>query len=104
MLKDIKYASRNQVFIGVRADLRQIASHSWGHANMSSLNETELVKQVHYLEMAFRNILGFFPTYFRPPYDDCRSATCQSVLKRMGYHISKFERCSGLDWVTDVTL
>ena len=58
---------------------------------MSSLNETEMINQVQYLEMAIRNILGFFPTYFRPPYDDCQSG-CQNVLKRMGYHISK---CKG---------
>jgi hypothetical protein len=55
---------------------------------MSSLNETEVVHQVEYLEMALRNILGFIPTYFRPPYEDCRNA-CQTVLNRMGYHISK---------------
>jgi peptidoglycan/xylan/chitin deacetylase (PgdA/CDA1 family) len=67
--------------------LSRIAAHSWGHANMSSLNETEI--QVQYLEMAFRNILGFFPTYFRPPYDGCRSETCQKALKGIRYHIGK---------------
>lgn len=35
--------------------------------------------------MAFRNILGYFPTYFRPPYSECNEM-CQSVLKRYGYH------------------
>lgn len=49
-----------------------------------------MVNQVHYLEMALRNILGFFPTYFRPPYDDCQT-NCQTVLKDMGYHISTCE-------------
>lgn len=56
---------------------------------MSALNETEKVNQVHYLEMALRNVLGFFPTYMRPPYTACDDA-CQVVLKRMGYHISKY--------------
>lgn len=35
--------------------------------------------------MAFRNILGFFPTYMRPPYVDCDNA-CFSRLKTLGYH------------------
>ena len=56
---------------------------------MSALNETERVNQVHYLEMALRNVLGFFPTYMRPPYTACDDA-CQVVVKRMGYHISKY--------------
>jgi hypothetical protein len=58
---------------------------------MSSLNETELVNSVHYLEMALRNILGFIPTYYRPPYDDC-TGNCPGFLKKMGYHISKCKR------------
>lgn len=53
-----------------------------------------MVNQVHYLEMAIRNILGFIPTYFRPPYDDCQTEICQTVLKRMGYHIGK---CKAID-------
>jgi peptidoglycan/xylan/chitin deacetylase (PgdA/CDA1 family) len=79
----------DQVIIAIAPDIAlQIAGHSWGHMNLTSLNETQLVNQVQYLEMALRNILGFIPTYFRPPYDDCQGL-CPTVLKRMGYHISK---------------
>jgi len=84
----------------MHADGHQIAAHSWGHANLSSLNETEMVHQVEYLEMALRNILGFIPTYFRPPYDDCSSTICQSVLKRMGYHIT-YQNVVDNDWQND---
>jgi hypothetical protein len=39
-------------------------------------------------EMAFRNILGFFPTYMRPPYVSCtRASGCVDDLNSLGYHI-----------------
>ncbi|PVH91956.1 carbohydrate esterase family 4 protein [Periconia macrospinosa] len=87
---DIEETGWPAILRRMHAEGHQIAGHSWGHQNMSSLNETEMVNQVHYLEMAIRNVMGFIPTYFRPPFDDCTSDTCKNVLKRMGYHISKF--------------
>ncbi|KAI6264705.1 hypothetical protein MCOR27_011648, partial [Pyricularia oryzae] len=41
-------------------------------------------------EMAFRNILGYFPTYMRPPFSEC-DAACESQLKKLGYHITYFD-------------
>lgn len=40
--------------------------------------------------MAMRNIVGFFPTYMRPPYSSCNAA-CEATLKNLGYHISFFD-------------
>lgn len=37
-----------------------------------------------------RNIVGFFPTYMRPPYSSCNPA-CEATLKDLGYHISFFD-------------
>lgn len=37
-----------------------------------------------------RNIVGFFPTYMRPPYSSCNAA-CEATLKDLGYHISFFD-------------
>jgi peptidoglycan/xylan/chitin deacetylase (PgdA/CDA1 family) len=68
-------------------DGHQIAAHTWTHQNLTLLNSTEMLNQVQYLEMAFRNILGFFPTYMRPPYTECQ-ADCQKLLKKMGYHVT----------------
>jgi peptidoglycan/xylan/chitin deacetylase (PgdA/CDA1 family) len=65
----------------------QIAAHTWTHQNLSSLNEGDMENQVVYVEMALRNILGFFPTYMRPPYSECSDA-CQALMKKMGYHIT----------------
>lgn len=49
------------------AEGHQIASHTWSHQNLSSLasDETMFQNQMIYNEMAFNNILGYFPTYMR---------------------------------------
>ena len=63
----------------------QVASHSWTHQDFVGLSQTDFNHQVYYNEMAFRNILGYFPTYLRPPYVDCDSQ-CFSRLATVGYH------------------
>ena len=40
--------------------------------------------------MAFRNILGFFPTYMRPPYVDCDDE-CFTRLEDVGYHVIYYD-------------
>jgi peptidoglycan/xylan/chitin deacetylase (PgdA/CDA1 family) len=73
----------------MHADGHQIASHTWTHQNLTEMSEEHMINQMHYNEMAFRNILGFFPTYMRPPYSECNS-TCQAIMKKMGYHITLY--------------
>ncbi|KAH7085739.1 glycoside hydrolase/deacetylase [Paraphoma chrysanthemicola] len=97
---DIEETGWPSVIRRMHADGHQIAGHSWGHFNMSSLNETEVTNQIVYLEMALRNILGFIPTYFRPPYDDCTTDVCKSVLKKLGYHIT-YQNVVNNDWQND---
>lgn len=67
----------------------QIASHTWSHQDLSLLDLDGMKKQIHYNEMALRNILGFFPQYMRPPYSNCNTA-CQDFLAATGYHIVYF--------------
>lgn len=62
-----------------------MASHSWSHQNLMTLDTTHFYNQIYYNEMALRNILGFIPTYFRPPYVDCDSG-CHAKLGALGYH------------------
>jgi len=64
----------------------QIASHTWTHQNLTNMTVEQRQNQMYYNEMAFRNILGFIPTYMRPPYSECDNAT-QDMLSDMGYHI-----------------
>ncbi|KAH8683189.1 hypothetical protein BGZ60DRAFT_524529 [Tricladium varicosporioides] len=68
----------------------QIASHTWSHQNLTSLDPTTFKNQMIYNEMAFRNILGYFPTYMRPPYSEC-NATCGNLLATLGYHVTYFD-------------
>ena len=67
----------------------QIASHTWSHADLSTLTEAARRGEMIKLEMALRNILGFFPTYMRPPYSSCNAA-CVATMGDLGYHITYF--------------
>jgi hypothetical protein len=68
----------------------QIASHTWSHQDLLNLSQADFNHQIYYNEMAFRNILGFFPTYFRPPYVDCDS-NCFARLTSVGYHVIYYD-------------
>jgi peptidoglycan/xylan/chitin deacetylase (PgdA/CDA1 family) len=72
------------------SDGHQIASHTWGHQNLSSMTSVQRKNQMYYNEMAFNNILGLFPTYMRPPYSSCTSA-CEADMAALGYHIVYFD-------------
>jgi peptidoglycan/xylan/chitin deacetylase (PgdA/CDA1 family) len=39
----------------------QIASHTWGHQDLSAVDSKTRQNQIIYNEMAFRNILGVIP-------------------------------------------
>jgi peptidoglycan/xylan/chitin deacetylase (PgdA/CDA1 family) len=69
------------------AEGHQLASHTWSHLYMSSLTSIERKQEMWRNEMALRNILGFFPTYLRPPYIDCTAASgCIADIGELGYH------------------
>jgi peptidoglycan/xylan/chitin deacetylase (PgdA/CDA1 family) len=72
------------------SDGHQIASHTWSHQDLSALTTQQRQHQMYANEMALRNILGFFPTYMRPPYSSCTEA-CQADMARMGYHVTYFD-------------
>lgn len=37
-----------------------------------------------------RNIVGFFPTYMRPPFSSCDPA-CMATMAALGYHVTFFD-------------
>jgi peptidoglycan/xylan/chitin deacetylase (PgdA/CDA1 family) len=78
------------------AEGHQIASHTWSHANLSSATSHRLEEEMIKPEMALRNILGFFPTYMRPPYVECNTA-CLALMERLGYHVIYFDM-NTRDW------
>ncbi|KAK7535987.1 chitin binding protein [Phyllosticta citribraziliensis] len=70
----------------------QIASHTWSHQNLSQITSAQRKDQMYKNEMALRNILGFFPTYMRPPYSACDQASgCWRDMKTLGYHVTYFD-------------
>ncbi|KAK3996115.1 hypothetical protein QBC44DRAFT_232672 [Cladorrhinum sp. PSN332] len=73
----------------MHAEGHQIASHTWSHENASQLTNTQFTNQMVWNEIALNSILGFFPTYMRPPYSICPSS-CQTVLSNLGYHTIYF--------------
>ncbi|KAJ2904125.1 putative chitin binding protein [Zalerion maritima] len=64
----------------------QVASHTWTHPQLSSLDEATRRREMIYNEIALNDILGYMPTYMRPPYADCGSA-CAATMSDLGYHI-----------------
>lgn len=74
------------------AEGHQIASHTWTHLDLDKITPVERRNQMWKLEMAIRNIVGFFPTYMRPPYSSCGPASgCEKDMADLGYHISYFD-------------
>ncbi|KAJ2980481.1 hypothetical protein NUW58_g6933 [Xylaria curta] len=73
------------------AEGHQIASHTWSHENYSQLTTAQFQTQMYWNEIALNDILGYFPTYMRPPYSICPSNTCGSQLANLGYHVIYFD-------------
>lgn len=72
----------------MHAEGHQIASHTWSHQDLSVITHAQRMDQIIKNEMAFRNILGFFPTYLRPPYVSCTpSSGCIADMAALGYHL-----------------
>ncbi|KAK0617707.1 hypothetical protein B0T14DRAFT_569190 [Immersiella caudata] len=74
----------------MHAEGHQIGSHSWSHANFTALSPQGRREELLKLESVFASVLGFIPTYFRPPYTSYDDAT-NKELKVMGYHNVNFD-------------
>ncbi|KAG8358191.1 hypothetical protein FVEN_g3920 [Fusarium venenatum] len=70
-------------------DGHQIASHTWSHQRLTTLSRSKFWNQMIFNEIAFANILGYFPTYMRPPYS-ASNATTDAWLGELGYHVTYF--------------
>ena len=67
----------------------QIASHTWSHQRLPLVSDAQLDNQVIYNEIALADILGYFPTYLRPPYS-ASDDRVDSRLGELGYHVTYF--------------
>jgi chitin deacetylase len=70
----------------------QVASHTWSHQDLNKISQVQRRTQLLWNEVAFRNILGYFPTYMRPPYSSCTTDTgCLNDMGDLGYHVILYD-------------
>ncbi|KAI1077181.1 polysaccharide deacetylase [Whalleya microplaca] len=70
----------------MHANGHQLGSHTWSHKDLTATSPEETEEEIIWNEMAFVEALGFFPTYFRPPYTSC-GWDCAHAIARWGYHM-----------------
>ncbi|KAF9188174.1 chitin deacetylase [Haplosporangium sp. Z 767] len=61
-----------------------IAVHTWSHHASTSLTNEQFIAEVKYTELAIKELCGFTPTYFRPPFGDIDNRI-RGLLWAMGY-------------------
>ncbi|KAI7824774.1 nidulans chitin deacetylase [Gamsiella multidivaricata] len=80
-------------------DGHQIASHTWGHADLSLLSLHEIAFQMTRLDTALKDIIGVRPVYMRPPYGSVNDVSLD-YLNSKGYKIIKWTIDTN-DWKHD---
>lgn len=82
----------DKLIVRMRDSNHQIASHTWSHQDLSALSLDQLREQMLKNEAAFRNILGNFPSYMRPPYSRCGPENgCLEEMSSLGYHVILYD-------------
>ncbi|CAB4410153.1 unnamed protein product [Rhizophagus irregularis] len=66
----------------------QIASHTWSHQDLATLNKDQIKYQMKKLEEALVKILGVKPVYMRPPFGSgVDKPLVMSTLGELGYKV-----------------
>ncbi|KAB5577876.1 hypothetical protein GE09DRAFT_952469 [Coniochaeta sp. 2T2.1] len=81
------------------AEGHQIGSHTWGHQDLAVLTAQQRRDQIILNEIALVEILGYFPTYMRPPYTSW-NADALLELGELGYHVFNYD-IDTRDWAGD---
>ena len=68
------------------AEGHQVGSHTWGHPDLATITAEQRREQMIMNEIALVDILGYFPTYMRPPYTSWNADTL-TELGELGYHV-----------------
>lgn len=72
------------------AEGHQIGSHTWSHQKLTEISVAQFQKQIIFNEIALADLLGYFPTYIRPPHS-MSNATTDRWLADLGYHVTYFD-------------
>ncbi|KAF9178386.1 hypothetical protein BGZ51_005939 [Haplosporangium sp. Z 767] len=74
----------------------QIASHTWSHADLTTLTEEKVIAEMTNLDNAIKGMIGRRPVYMRPPYGST-DPTTQAILAKLGYTIVLWSQDTN-DW------
>ncbi|KAL2858039.1 hypothetical protein BJY01DRAFT_242105 [Aspergillus pseudoustus] len=64
----------------------QLASHTYNHPDLTTLDDASIVDQMARLEAQFVEAVGVIPTYMRPPYLAVNDHIL-GVMAALGYHV-----------------
>lgn len=64
----------------------QIGSHTFSHADLATLGDNDVIREMTLLETDLVGILGKYPTYMRPPFFSTNAVTLD-VMAQLGYHV-----------------
>ncbi|KAI3394476.1 hypothetical protein diail_2668 [Diaporthe ilicicola] len=64
----------------------QVATHTWAHADLTTVDEYGILDQLLFNEQALVQALGKIPTYFRPPYFSSNEDVLYTA-GQLGYHV-----------------
>ncbi|KAI9151518.1 Chitin deacetylase [Paramyrothecium foliicola] len=70
----------------MKANGHQIASHTYDHSDLLTLNDAEIIETMRLLEEELIDIIGAYPTYMRPPAFQYDNSTLK-LLGALGYHV-----------------
>ncbi len=58
----------------------EIGNHTWSHANMTELTDTELIEQISNTNKAISDVIGKKPVLVRPPYGKFKNANQMQIV------------------------
>jgi len=77
----------------------EVASHTYTHADLTTLSENGIKEEITELEIALQDIIGKKPAFIRPPYGEgADSSSIKSVLQKLGYTAVITWNVDTLDW------
>ena len=71
-----------------------VGSHTWAHADLTSLSTAQIQDAMFRMEEAFSRILGIKPAYMRPPFGDYND-NIQSIAAARGQSLALWDWDTG---------
>ncbi|KAI7856346.1 hypothetical protein BDC45DRAFT_503736 [Circinella umbellata] len=62
----------------------ELAMHTWTHSYMTTLPTEQIVAELKWNELAIKEVTGYSPRFFRPPYGDIDDRV-RSIAKALGF-------------------